>query len=87
MGNNEFCTPSNADYPKWGLLDAFAWKATPDWKFLRSYGGSAQLIGYKQAWISYNKKGIIFSAQANQIPADLLACVIFNEVWRRSSMD
>jgi hypothetical protein len=81
MGNqNAFCKLNDVNYPKWSLFDAVSWKLTPNWKWLHSYGGQAQLIEYKRAWIAYNKLRIRASASESVIPPDFLGCVIFNEV-------
>jgi len=77
---NEFCTLDGESYPKWSVLNAARWKLTPNWGWFPGDSGREQLLGYKRAWISYNRKRIVEAATANRIPADFLGCVIFNEV-------
>ena len=77
---NEFCALDGENYPKWDMFNAIRWKMTPNWKWLHDQGGREQLLEYKRAWISYNRKRIVAAATANKIPADFLGCVIFNEV-------
>ena len=81
MGDsNEFCFLDGSNGPKWSIFNALSWKLIPDWQWLHLGGGQAQLMAYKRAWITYNRSRIIHAAWSNQIPADLLGCVIFNEV-------
>ncbi|MGA2708088.1 MAG: hypothetical protein ACLQJ0_20600 [Steroidobacteraceae bacterium] len=79
-GQNEFCSTDSDNSPKWSILNALAWKLTPNWRFLHSHGGQEQLFGYKRAWITYNRVRIVSSAGYNYIPSELLGCVVFNEV-------
>lgn len=79
-GTNQFCLPDPINNPKWTMFQAAMWKVTPDWKWLGNYGGSEQLWAYKKGWVSYNRLRIISIANSQQIPADFLGCVIFNEV-------
>jgi hypothetical protein len=81
MGNtNEFCTLDGNNAPQWSVFNAAAWKLTPNWPWAHLDGGQGQLFGYKTAWVTYNKSRILAAAPANRIPADLLGCVILNEV-------
>lgn len=81
MGDrNEFCSLDGNNSPKWSVFNALAWKLTPDWQWLHLDGGQAQLMGYKRAWITYNRSRILSAARSNLIPGDFLGCVILNEV-------
>ena len=77
---NPFCSLEEDNSPKWSLLNALTWKLEPKLPSLHMDGGQAVLMGYKRAWIVYNRARILTAATANRIPADLLGCVIFNEV-------
>jgi hypothetical protein len=77
---NKFCSPDQDSYPKWTVFDAMAWKVTPNIPQLGLDGGRARILEYKRAWIVHNRLRIMGAAETNHIPADLLGCVIFNEV-------
>jgi hypothetical protein len=77
---NEFCSLDQDNNAKWSVFNALTWKLEPKWPLLHLGGGQAVLMGYKQAWIVYNRARILSAAATNRIPADFLGCVILNEV-------
>jgi hypothetical protein len=77
---NEFCSLDGNNAPKWSVFNAAVWRLTPNWPWAHLDGGQAQLFGYKKGWLSYNRSRILGAARTNRIPADLLGCVILNEV-------
>jgi len=77
--SNQFCTYTPQNFPKWTTWQMISGRATPNWKWLHTHGGMQQIWAYKRAWVSYNKLRILYSANLQQIPPDLLGCVAYNE--------
>lgn len=85
VARNKFCDITQIKFRKWDEIDAMYWKLTKNNPERKS--GEYYSNAYKDAYVQYNRRLIIESANAFGIPPELLGGVAwmgFEGQWSES---